>query len=446
MDKSAWWRHWMPREGRPLESIIEELDEALKQCIDYRSQPILGFPGTTPCEIALGVHHRVAVRQLNNLGYHTKDDPSEMGFLGTQKLERNFIYAVAEMLGVKNPPAEIDGYICGGGTESNDHGLWIARNKLWDDVKIRAPQRRGIVVLRSFLFHYSIEKAFSRLLGRDLAEDEAVRNISRELPTNERGELELRTLAGEIRYFYMIGYRRFAVFLTAGTANMGSIDPVYEICEGLERLQKEYVGIGVRVHVDAAFGGFIVPFIEPDCHFAFQHPLVSSVSIDAHKFGGLPYPAGIFLCRKGLLDSTSTDAWYIYGHTDNTVPGSRSGAIAAAAWASLQSRGWAGFEKTARSCMEVRNYLQERLQAMPGMHVYPSRVNILTIRPPAYLERGLEELWEKYRIVRDHFPGRLTNPGYRGNLVKRDATVYRFTIMPHVMREHINRFFQEWQR
>lgn len=158
----------MPQRGVSRSEIDAELKKALGNCIDYDKDPVLGFPGTTSSEVAIETHHLFAPRQPNNLGYHTKNDPSEMGFRGTQELERGFVYAVADMIGVENPERNIDGYICSGGTEGNYHGLWLARNKLWRERRIKPHEKRGeIVVLHSFLFHYGLLKAFGRLLERD---------------------------------------------------------------------------------------------------------------------------------------------------------------------------------------------------------------------------------------------------------------------------------------
>ncbi len=433
---------WFPHKGNNIQEINKTLIDSLAQCINYESQPILGFPGTTPNKLALQVHNMFSKRQPNNIGYHTKsadEKPSEMGFAGTQKLEREFIYGVAQMIGVKNPSKKIDGYLCTGGTDGNDHGLWLARNKLWKDITVTEGENQGIVVLRSFLFHYSIEKAFHRLLGKNPNESCKHSNMLLELPTDNNGELEPRVVEEEIRAHHKKGYRRFAVFLTAGTTNMGSIDPVYEICKTLERLRSELY-MAAYVHVDAAFGGFVIPFIEPDCKFAFQHPLVGSVSIDAHKTGWVPYSAGIFLCRKGFLEFTKTTARYIYGHTDYTIPGSRSGAIAAACWATLQQHGYEGFNEIIQRCMKHRQYLEDALKTIPGIQIYKGRTNILTVRLSRNLKKRFSEIREQFCIVQDHFPKDLTERDEKTMIIKRTILVYRFTIMPHVTKKDIDDF------
>lgn len=437
-----YWR--MPQKGFPRYKIDAKLDAALENCIDYDEDPVLGFPGTAPSEVALETLNVFALRQPNNIGYHTKSIPSEMGFLGTQKLEESFIYAVADMVGVVNPEREIDGYICNGGTEGNYHGLWLARNNLWAERRIKWGENRGIVVLHSFLFHYSLGKVFGRLLGGDPDEpQENRRGIISELPTDDRGELTPETVEEYVRWYYQEGYRRFAVFLTAGTVNLGSIDPVGAINDALERLVAE-LGIAVAIHVDAAFGGFVIPFVEPHRRFAFQHSLVTSLSLDAHKTGGVPYSAGVFLCRKGFLEYTKTDAAYIFCHEDHTVPGSRSGAMAAACWATVMHHGREGYARIAAQGMKMRDYLAERFQEIPGTMVFPSRLNILAVHLPAPLD---ERVRQRYCIVPDTFPEPLSSRARNASgLIERAQGIYRFTVMPHVTEEKIDRFFREWKR
>jgi len=440
-----WWR--MPQQGVLQHEIDAELKEALESpenCIDYEKNPVLGFPGTTPSEIALRTHQLFAPRQPNNIGCHTVGKKAEVGFEGTQELERRLIYAVADMIGVTDPKQEVDGYVCNGGTDGNYHGLWLARNKLWAERKIKPGEKRGVVVLHSHLFHYSLPKAFDRLLGYEPDEpEENRRGDIVELPTNDVGELTPETVEEYVLEYWRRGYRRFAVFLTVGTTNLGSVDPVGEVNDVLEHLVTK-LGIAVTIHVDAAFGGFVLPFLEPDFHFAFRHSLVASVVLDAHKTGGMLYSAGLFLCRKGLLKYTQTHAPYVNSHADHTVPGSRSGAAAAACWATVMHHGREGYARIAAECMKTREYLASRFREVPGVFVFPARVNILTVCLPEPLD---EDFRESYCIVPDTFPEPLSSRVRDDNKrIKRTQGVYRFTVMPHVTEEKIKQFFREWQR
>jgi glutamate decarboxylase len=73
-----------------------------------------------------------------------------------------------------------------------------------------------------------------------------------------------------------------------GSTFDGSYEPVKEICDALEMLASEG-GPDVPVHVDAASGGFIAPFIDPDLEWDFRLPRVQSINSSGHKYG-LVYP------------------------------------------------------------------------------------------------------------------------------------------------------------
>ena len=448
-------KNWTwPAQGVPLAELRTRLAEAEAKNISYHRQSIIGFPGTIPLREAMDVHRMFALEHANNIGYHTGDQQAEFGFLGTQELEREFVYSAASLFGSQNPEAEVDGYICFGGTEGNDHGLWLGRNRLWQTQPVYGG-KRGIVVLTSFLGHYSFIKHFGRLFDNE-PRDTADTNVFQEVSTNQNGEMEPQVLERIIRRHYSSGYRRFLVALNAGTTNLGSVDPVTDICSMLQSLRIEFKtrdGIGVHVHVDAAFGGLVLPFLEPDCQFGFENELVSSIIVDVHKMGYVPYSAGLFLCRKGFLRYTETPAQYLRGHSDSTVSGSRSGAIAAACWTAMHVLGRDGYTARIKECMQNLMYLREGLSqfnsdGVERVHFYPTRMNILTVSLSEDLRLALIEgenhgLRGKFCIPEDAFPTDLTNPEWEGNLIRRTAAVFRFVVMPHVTRDRIDTFIDE---
>ncbi|WP_193046123.1 glutamate decarboxylase [Mycolicibacterium baixiangningiae] len=73
-----------------------------------------------------------------------------------------------------------------------------------------------------------------------------------------------------------------------GTTYTGELEPIAEICAALDKLAADG-GVDVPVHVDAASGGFVVPFIHPDLVWDFRLPRVASINVSGHKYG-LTYP------------------------------------------------------------------------------------------------------------------------------------------------------------
>ncbi|MCH9721028.1 MAG: glutamate decarboxylase [Actinomycetia bacterium] len=73
-----------------------------------------------------------------------------------------------------------------------------------------------------------------------------------------------------------------------GTTYTGELEPIAEICAALDKLEKEK-GLDIPVHVDAASGGFVVPFLHPHMVWDFRLPRVVSINVSGHKYG-LTYP------------------------------------------------------------------------------------------------------------------------------------------------------------
>lgn len=73
-----------------------------------------------------------------------------------------------------------------------------------------------------------------------------------------------------------------------GTTYTGELEPIAEICAALDELAASG-GLDVPVHVDAASGGFVVPFLHPDLIWDFRLPRVVSINVSGHKYG-LTYP------------------------------------------------------------------------------------------------------------------------------------------------------------
>ena len=74
------------------------------------------------------------------------------------------------------------------------------------------------------------------------------------------------------------------VVAVAGTTFTGECDDIPGIDELLRNLRDER-DIEVPMHVDAASGGFVFPFSDPDYAWDFRLPSVKSINVSGHKFG-----------------------------------------------------------------------------------------------------------------------------------------------------------------
>jgi glutamate decarboxylase len=74
------------------------------------------------------------------------------------------------------------------------------------------------------------------------------------------------------------------VVTVLGTTFDGTYEPVAEVCAELDDLQDRQ-GIDVPVHVDAASGGMVAPFLDPALRWDFRLPRVTSINTSGHKYG-----------------------------------------------------------------------------------------------------------------------------------------------------------------
>jgi glutamate/tyrosine decarboxylase-like PLP-dependent enzyme len=132
------------------------------------------------------------------------------------------------------------------------------------------------------------------------------------------------------------------VVATAGTTGLGAIDPVHEVL-AIARAH------GVRVHVDAAYGGFFTLLaglagpagLDPAPWRAIAE--CDSVVVDPHKHGLQPYGCGAVLFRDPDVGRFYLhDSPYTYFTSDELHLGeislecSRAGAAAAALWLTFE--------------------------------------------------------------------------------------------------------------
>ncbi|BGP19955.1 hypothetical protein JCM10213_006732 [Rhodosporidiobolus nylandii] len=75
-----------------------------------------------------------------------------------------------------------------------------------------------------------------------------------------------------------------------GTTYTGQYEDILAMNDLLEEKNKKE-GLDCRIHVDAASGGFVAPFVNPDLKWDFRVPLVASINVSGHKYG---------LCYAGI--------------------------------------------------------------------------------------------------------------------------------------------------
>jgi glutamate decarboxylase len=148
------------------------------------------------------------------------------------------------------------------------------------------------------------------------------------------------------------------VVAVLGSTFDGSYEPVAEICAALDRLKAD-TGLDVPVHVDAASGGFVAPFVDPDLVWDFRLPRVQSINASGHKYG-LVYPGvGWVIWRDpdALPDDLVFDVNYLGGDMPTfALNFSRPGNQVAAQYYNFLRLGFDGYRKVQQTSRDVARY------------------------------------------------------------------------------------------
>ncbi|GAB2601582.1 pyridoxal phosphate-dependent decarboxylase family protein [Kribbella endophytica] len=147
----------------------------------------------------------------------------------------------------------------------------------------------------------------------------------------------------------------------------GVVDPVREIA-ALAAAR------GIRCHVDACIGGWILPYLRLDGiavpDFDFAVPGVTSISVDLHKYAYTPKGASILLHRDPALRRPqffASAAWPGYTMLNSTMQSTKSGAPLAAAWAVINHIGNKGYQQLARVAYDATQDLATRASDIDGL-------------------------------------------------------------------------------
>jgi glutamate decarboxylase len=148
-----------------------------------------------------------------------------------------------------------------------------------------------------------------------------------------------------------------------GSTFDGSYEPVAEIAAALDRLESER-GIDVPIHVDAASGGFVAPFLQPELIWDFRIPRVQSINASGHKYG-LVYPGvgwAIWRDRAALPHELVFDVNYLGGHMPTfALNFSRPGSEVIAQYHMFTSLGRSGYRAVQQRSADIARHLAAQI-------------------------------------------------------------------------------------
>ena len=378
-------------QGNSTKSVLESLDNTLVSDELFISGHPIASMSTIPHSIGVDVFTKTLEKNAGRL--HT--------FKGSAKVEQEVIGMLSDMVHLDTP----FGTTTSGGTESNIIALLAAREL--------AKKRKGTPeIIAPRTVHSSVEKA-AWLTGTRLVKTRVDRN-HKAAPKAIEKEVNENTVG---------------IIATAGTTYLGQIDPIEEI----SKIALEYK---IPFHVDAAFGGFVIPFLRElgmcEDSFDFENRGVTSMSIDAHKMGLAPIPSGSILFRyKKHLKLITKRIPYLPGASSKqaSILGTRPAAPILATWAVMKHLGKEGYRKVVAECMRRTEMAKERLETNPLLaQVIEPVMNIIGI---CSKERPIERITEEMEVK-----------GWRMATSPIPKSI-RLVIMPHVTDGAINVLFND---
>ncbi|WP_317230670.1 aspartate aminotransferase family protein [Clavibacter sp. MX14-G9D] len=197
---------------------------------------------------------------------------------GATLIERALIDWTAGRIGLGD---DADGVFTSGGSQSNLQALMLARDEAAAVHALAADDRHRMRILVSDVGHFSVEKS-ARILG--LAPDAVIR-----VPSDDARRMRVDALERELARCASAGLLPVAVVATAGTTDFGSIDPLPAIADACRRA-------GIRLHVDAAYGGGL---LASRTHRGLLDGIerADSVTVDYHKTFFQPVSSSALLVR-----------------------------------------------------------------------------------------------------------------------------------------------------
>ncbi len=356
--------------------VLDELARIRNKDIPYSR--VLSSMCTVPHPVAVEAHKMFLETNLGDPGI----------FVGTVELEKKLISTLGKIL---HKP-DVSGYICSGGTEGNIQAIRAARNM---------NKGKNIVVPRSV--HFSFEKV-GDILGLEV----------RKAGLNEEYKVDVSEVEN------LVDQRTAAIVGVAGTTELGQIDSI-------EDLSNIAVEREIPLHVDAAFGGLIIPFMNRKTPFDFQLEGVTSITIDPHKMGMATIPSGgIFFRDETFIDALSIETPYLTSKRQTTLTGTRSGTGVASAYAVLEHLGWEGMNDVVERCLKHTRLLVEEMSELGFEPIIDPPMNIACFGTEK-CEKLKEELYRKMWVVS----------------TIRSPRAMRFVVMPHIDEETIKDFVSD---
>jgi glutamate decarboxylase len=166
------------------------------------------------------------------------------------------------------------------------------------------------------------------------------------------------------------------VIPTLGVTFTGIYEPVAALARALDELERD-TGLNIPIHVDAASGGFIAPFIQQELEWDFRIERVKSISASGHKYGLAPLGVGWVIWRDTaeLPKELIFDVDYLGGHMPTfALNFSRPGGQIIAQYYNFLRLGREGYTKIQQACADTAQWLAAEIAKLGPLElVYDGR-------------------------------------------------------------------------
>jgi glutamate decarboxylase len=192
---------------------------------------------------------------------------------------------------------------------------------------------------------------------------------------------------------------------TLGITYTGAYEPVKDLASALDVLQRSD-DLDIPIHVDAASGGFIAPFVQPDLEWDFRLPRVKSINTSGHKYGLAPLGVGWVVWRDtaDLPEELIFRVDYLGGDMPTfALNFSRPGGEIIAQYYNFLHYGREGYRAIQQACVDTARFLAAEVAAMaPFRLLYEGHGGLpaiaYTLKDPGQTPFSLYDLSDRLRM------------------------------------------------
>ena len=234
---------------------------------------------------------------------------------------------------------------------------------------------------------------------------------------------------------------------TLGVTMCCQYEPVQAIAGALDELEQRS-GLDIPIHVDAASGGFLAPFCDPELVWDFRLPRVKSINTSGHKFGLAPLGVGwvVWRDRADLAEELIFHVNYLGGDMPTfALNFSRPAGQIVCQYYNFLRLGFEGYRKIHNACYQTAQYLAAAIRKIGPFRVIHDGHGGLpavcwTIRDETACDFTLFDL-------SDRLQGRGWQvPAYSMPANRKDLVVQRVLIRQGVSRDLIDLLLEDIRR